>query len=207
MTERPIIAIDCDEVLVPTAEYFVDAYNDQYGTEVDFQTQHLEDPTGSWQASGFDELLERLEAIRDTEAYRALGISDEARVVLARLATNYDLHLVTARQPHEEDDTRHMLERDAQGLFRGVHFVGFEGSKGQIVKELGARMLIDDSPRHLEDGLANGLPGDGAILFGEFPWNRQDPSDDRIVRMESWSAVEGYVNGIQEAEIERIASN
>lgn len=197
MTERPVIAIDCDEVLVPTARYFVDAYNKKYGTSVDFQTQHLEDPTGSWRANSFDDLLVRLESIRDTEAYRALGIDDKARGALSRLALNYELHLITARQPHEEDDTRAMLERDTPGLFSGVHFVGFEGSKGQIVGALRARLLVDDSTRHLEDGLANGLPDDGAILFGDFPWNQQDPSDDRIVRMNSWLAVEEYINNIK----------
>ncbi len=191
-----IIAVDCDEVLVQTARYFVDAYNQSFSTRVDFENQHLQEATGSWQARDDDELLERLEALRDTPAYRDIAISSEDVAVLKRLAAEHELHLITARQPREEDDTRAMIERDAPGVFTDLHFVGFTGSKGAVISEIGADFLIDDSERHLRAAVQAGLSAKGALLFGDYPWNRDALLDGGMARCATWRDVERRIQDV-----------
>lgn len=191
-----IIAIDFDEVLVPTAHYFVDAYNNKYGTRVDFEDQHLQQASGSWEARDDEELLARLELLRNTSAYRSIAIAEEDREVLHRLSRDHELHLVTARMPREERDSREVIERDVPGVFRDIHFVGFSGSKGAVVSELGADFLVDDSVRHLQDAIALGLSKDGAILFGDFPWSRDIEASSGFVRCNSWTEVEKRVHDV-----------
>jgi len=44
MTQRRlIIAVDCDDVLVPTARHIIDDYNERFGTQVGFE--HFYDMT------------------------------------------------------------------------------------------------------------------------------------------------------------------
>lgn len=195
-----IIAVDCDEVLVQTARYFVDTYNAKFGTRVDFENQHLQEAGGAWQARDDDELLARLEALRDTPEYRSTAIAPEDVAVLRRLATQHELHLITARQPREEDDTRSMIDRDAAGIFTDLHFVGFTGSKGAVVSEIGADFLVDDSERHLRAAVEAGLPANGSILFGNFPWNRNAELLDGTTRCATWLEVEKRIQDVIAAE-------
>lgn len=184
-----VIAVDCDDVLVRTADYFVRAYNDTYGTAVDYETHHLASYDGEWESGDEAEFADRLEFLRNSRAYRQLGLSDEAKSVLQQLSVSHTLHLVTARLDREKDDTFAMLDRDVPGVFTEFHFVGWSGSKGEAVKSIGADYLIDDNVKHLESALQAGLPDNGAILFGDYPWNRQPPEDKRIFRCRDWLSV------------------
>ena len=48
--KRLVIAVDCDDVLVSTAPYFVDTYNNTYGTSGTLEYAHSPDPS-VWGAS------------------------------------------------------------------------------------------------------------------------------------------------------------
>lgn len=189
------IAIDCDDTLVPTARYFVNAYNRKYRAAVDFERQH-EDGYDGWGVSE-GELYRRLAQLQQTDEYLQLGIYDDARDVLRRLSSaGHRLFIVTSRKEHERALTEHMIDRDAPGVFRAIEFVGWYGSKNDVLQSLGVDVLIDDAPRHLQAALDEGvLPPGGALLFGDFPWSHDVGSNMR--RCHNWTEVE--------AAIERLA--
>ncbi len=185
--KRLVIAVDCDDVLVATTPFLVDAYNRLYGTKATLAQSH--DPGFEiWQA---DEALqiERWDKLIEVEGYRELGpIPEEARI-LHDLALRHELHLVTARKENERAFTQEMLDRELSGVFTSMEFVGWGGSKGEVCKRIGADVLIDDNTHHLHDSIKAGLPTSGAILFGDYPWNVTDSTNSDLTHCLDWTAV------------------
>lgn len=187
--KRLVIAIDCDDVLVATTPYFVAAYNRTYGTQVDINRAH-ELHYDAWGVD-HDTVLARLAQLQDTDEYRMIGPSEEEIAVIKELAQDHELHVVTARRPHERELTQATIDRFLPGLITSLELVGFEGSKGEVCQRLGADILIDDSARHLKNAIEMGLPERGAILFGEYVWNTE--GNDTYKLCKTWSQVAEYI--------------
>ena len=193
---RLVIAVDCDDVLVPTAPFMVRAYNQLYGTSATLA--QLNDPSFDiWQA---DEALqnERWAQLIEVEGYKELRPSAEEVTILKKIAAQHELHLVTARKEHERAFTQALLEQHLLGVFTTMEFVGWDGSKGQICRKIGADVLIDDNMHHLQNALQFALPAGGAILFGDYPWNEAHRSHDDIVHCIDWTAVDRVITALSE---------
>lgn len=197
---RLVIAVDCDDVLVSTTPFFIDSYNQKYGTKVTLADAHsLTDEVWGGDVD-VETILARLNAFMDTEPYRELGTSLEEAEILRELHRYHDLHVVTARKEEERAVTAAMIERDVPGVFTSIDLVGWEGSKGVVCKRIKADVLIDDSARHLIDALEHGLPAGGAILFGAYPWNESDRNREGITYCEDWAAVKIAIERIAEKQ-------
>lgn len=203
MTNLPkqlVIAVDCDDVLVATTPYFINAYNALYGTSVALKDSHTTDDYKIWDANR-ELQVQRLDELTRTEEYKALGPTADESEILNRLAEYHELHLITARRPDEYELTEAMINRDLPDVFESLEFVGWTGSKGEVCKRIGADILIDDSIRHLHDALTWGLPKGHAILFGDYPWNDVDPATLKgIRRCLTWQEVEEAVSEIANAK-------
>ncbi len=193
---RLVIAIDCDDVLVATTPFFIGEYNKAYGTNVQLSQAHV--MTEDLWGAPVDEVIVRIDAFMNTDAYRALGPSPEEVRVLKELAQNHSLHLVTARKETERELTQAMLDRDLKDVFVSIDLVGWQGSKGEVCARIGADVLIDDSARHLHDAMKNGLSKDGAILFGDYPWNAADSDHEDLTTCADWPAVKQVINTLAE---------
>ena len=196
--KRLVIAVDCDDVLVATTPYFVNAYNKAYGANVSLSDAH-DVSEHLWNAPR-ELQLERLDALSKTEEYRKLGpVQDEVKI-LTELSKSHTLHLVTARKQEELELTKAMLDRDLPEVFASLNFVGWGGSKGEVCKRVGADVLIDDSARHLHDAIREGLPKTGAILFGDYAWNEADSAHEDLTHCYDWVAVKNVIDTIAEAQ-------
>ena len=193
--KRLVIAVDCDDVLVSTAPYFVDTYNNTYGTSGTLEYAHSPDPS-VWGASE-EVIVERWFGMTRTDGYKGLSPDPDEVKVLRNLAKIHELHLVTARKEEEREFTQTMLDRHLDGVFTSMKFVGWEGSKDDVCQALRADVLIDDNFRHLVSAHDCGVGG--LLWFGDYPWQTEDLGDMPTVRCRDWREVE--------AEIERIASN
>ncbi|HET8884179.1 MAG TPA: hypothetical protein VFM68_01775 [Candidatus Saccharimonadales bacterium] len=190
-----MIAVDCDDVLVATTPYFIDAYNKAHGTNIPLDQSH----DGSEAVWGAHRELQvkRLDALTKTEEYRELGPTRDEVAILRELSSIHSFHLVTARKQDELELTQRMLERDLPGVFASLDFVGWTGSKGEVCRRIEANVLIDDNFRHLQDAVKHGLPKNGAILFGDYPWNNE--SDESLAGMRrcvDWNEVKVAINEI-----------
>jgi 5'(3')-deoxyribonucleotidase len=184
---RLVIAVDCDDVLVATTPFLVDAYNRLYGTKATLAQSH-DSAFEIWQA---DEALqiERWGKLIEVDGYRNLGPSPEEARILHELAMRHELHLVTARQEEERAFTQEMLDRELSGVFISMEFVGWGGSKGEVCRRIGADVLIDDNASHLHNAIKAGVPKSGVILFGSYPWNLNDSTNSDLTHCLDWSAV------------------
>lgn len=192
---RLVIAVDCDDVLVATTPFFIDAYNEKYGTQVPHSFAQVDDES-VW---GVEEpvVVERWRGLMETDAYKQLGPSMEEAVVLRDLASRHELHLVTARREHERELTQEMLHRELEGVFTSMEFVGFTGSKGEVCQRIGADVLIDDNAHHLHDSIEKGLSANGAILFGDYPWNAEVDATN-LQRCHTWQDVAEYIHDLEQ---------
>jgi len=181
-----VIMVDCDDVLVDSTRYSVDVYNKKYGTNIPLERAHLLQYK-DW--GGERELvLKRIVELQNTDEFNNLPPRRDALEVVARLGKEHELHLVTARAPEAEKTTLRMLEQFPANLFKSIHHIGSDKLKGEVCKELGADVMVDDNLKHVISAYENGikLP----IWFGCYPWQDEDKNNICNVRCADWYEVE-----------------
>lgn len=191
MTRRLIIAIDCDEVLVPTVSYFVTEYNRLYGTNITEEQAYLRDDP-AWGADQ-EEVRRRVGLLFLSEEYAAAEPFADAVRSVKQLARQHELHVVTARHPDIMPVTRRMLDAYFPDCFDTVEHVGIEGDKGEVAKRINADMVIDDREIHLREAQATGIKA--RVLFGDYPWQGAAYDQEVVTaRCRSWAEVEEYID-------------
>lgn len=192
--KRLVIAVDCDDVLVPSTEKIVELYNQRYGTKVALPGAHISS-NPDWQASR-EEIAERIYDIQLTDFYIQTVPFDDAIRACRELAKKHELHLVTARPGRIMHTTLAMLDRYFHGVFTEIERVGLDGDKGQICRRLQADVLIDDNAKYLESAGRSGVRN--LLWFGNYPWQDEEGMTTKgVIRCANWARVE--------EEIERIA--
>lgn len=191
-----VIAIDCDDVLFPGAESMVNIYNRLYGTRVSLSRAY-ESGNEEWQASDEDK-ISRLSEIQLSDEYNQLAPIDGSVGAIHQLASQHELHLVTARPIQVSEATSRLTERFFPGYFSKIHHVG-TGSKGFICSALRADLLIDDNYKHLIDASSHGVSN--LYWFGDYPWQIKKPDElgalDQIVKCRIWQDVVYEVERIE----------
>lgn len=195
MPRRLVIAIDCDDVLIPSTEYIVAAYNKLFGTSVTVARAH-ESGNDQWGTTDSALVMKRLSEIQLSEGYATQEPLDEAIIAVRALAADHELHLVTARDKQVEAVTLAMLDQYLHGCFSSVEHVGKDRSKGEVCRELRADVLIDDNTKHLVSALEQGLQVGGAIRFGDYQWNETVELPAGAVHCTTWADIQREVENI-----------
>lgn len=190
------IAVDLDDVLSAGAQGFIDFSNRRWGTNLT-----VNDFTERWaEMWGVDLTEERKRAhtIYKSGAVRKFKQKDSAKPILAELAKDYKLVVLTSRVKRIEKDTREWLDEHFNGIFDEVHFSGFYDeltadshiyTKAEISREIGADYLIDDQLKHC---FAAAEAGINALLFGGYPWNKDVDLPSSVTRVKNWQEVGEY---------------
>jgi uncharacterized HAD superfamily protein len=198
MSKKLTIAVDCDDVLVDTMPMIARLYNDAYGTSLTLADFYQEDarPWGvadiKVASARFHELLK---ADHD-QLVPAQSTIDAVR----RLSERHELHLISGRNHDLEPHTRNLIKTYFDGCFATIELTSMyddsrRRTKGQVCKQIGADVLIDDHPVHIQSVIDEaGLKE--VIVFGQYPWN-SGVLPTGAVRCLSWSEIE--------TEIDRIA--
>ncbi len=194
---RLVIAVDCDDVLIHTAEATINAYNLRYKTNVTlkhwYDTSSLE-PYGT---TTTQEAIDRVYEYQLSAEHAALRPDPATVAAVNQLAEKHELHVVTGRARKIEPVTMKMLDDFFPGIFQSVEHTAFYGeakgdqakkrSKGEVCKEIRADILIDDHIVHGRDVLKHGVKK--VLLFGNYPWNAHDDVGQGIVRCKDWNEV------------------
>jgi len=189
-----VIAVDCDDVLTPTAEWILRTYEQTFGVWVALEDFYSSNPK-TWGATTHEQASARVASLLETPEYAAIKPYHGAVEVLSRLRETHELHLVTGRPKYLEPVTGAMLDRYFPSFFQSVnhtsHFEGGKRGKGEVCAEIGADLLIDDHIVHLNSVQEANLQE--SILFGDYPWNQIESLPAGVVRCATWAEVEREV--------------
>lgn len=187
---RLVIAIDCDDVLVPGTEFSVATYNRLWGTSVTLPRAH-ELSNDEWDAPR-EEVARRFDEMYLSEEYATMKPYPEAIAAVRRLAHKYELHVVTARPETIMEVTARMIQLYFPDCFASMQHVGFNGNKGGICEALKADVLIDDNFRHLASAKDCGVAT--RIWFGNYPWQTEKPEPGTVTaRCLDWTSTEAEI--------------
>ena len=203
---KPIIAIDIDDVIADMTEGLRVWANVQTGRELTREDYNIPGEYWTyydqvWAAHGMpDELSfgQYQEAIIAGKA--EIPLVEGASSAIAKLQKKYKIILITARIPAMESKTQewvtdYFADEDVELYFaqNPNHEQGnVRKTKGQICKELGAFILIDD---HIDNCISALQEGIETIVFGNFGWQAQVPKG--AIHCADWPAVLEYFNGRQ----------
>jgi uncharacterized HAD superfamily protein len=201
MANKPIIAIDIDDVLAEGTNSLIESANYRYGLSLTQQDYHTVGGDFSgyyervWQAHGVDGLVK----YDDLAAEMALDQSHVpllagAEFALQQLAKRFHIVFITARPEAWESATRkwfkqHLAKDDIELYFAGSHHHKMALNKGQQAKQLGATLLIDDNVTNCQTAIDEGVD---VILFGNYGWQRQVPPG--MTHCKDWPAVLDYLD-------------
>lgn len=198
MSRRLVIAIDCDDVLVPTAQAIIDDYNERFGTGVGFE--HFYDTTDAsldvWGVESRDEAIERVAQFLHSDKHAAITPHPETVLAIKSLAAQHELHLVSGRVDSLKPVTERLLQTHFPDCFKTIEHTNFiaplgskvvRRSKGDICKAVSADMLIDDHPHHGNSALAAAV--ETVILFGDYAWNQLGALPKGMVHCKDWTSA------------------
>jgi uncharacterized HAD superfamily protein len=197
MNEKPIIAVDIDEVLfpmVPDLIKYVDREHKVKLTPEDFSYYSLE---GIWPAGSAEGAIV-FENYKNQVTTEIAPVKDAAEA-LGKLSLKYDVIVMTSRDIKVEQITKGWLNRHFPEIFKEVHLLGNRHDslpdqwrpKSETCLELGVSYLIDDNLTAVKETSAVGVK---TLLFGDYPWNQLDELPPNVTRVKDWQEVLGYFN-------------
>lgn len=202
---RLVIAVDCDDVLLPSSEAIVAYYNREYGTNVHVDNFYERDP-GQWNVESLDEVYERIRLYFISDAFPAeVKPFDDAIEAIDRLAARHELHLVTGRGPAVEAVTQAMVDAYFPGRFLSLEHTGAflqadgtmgRRTKGEVCQAIGADILIDDNLDHARSVLDAGVSS--VLLYGDYAWTKKETLE-RTVLCRSWADILNQVGRLEHA--------
>lgn len=198
---KPVIAVDIDDVLAANAEGFANFSNKKWGTKLtaDDYDEHW---AQMWQVD-YEEENRRREVIIEHKLFIKHRFFNEAKPVLKKLKQSYRLIIVSSRGPRIREDTVEWLTKEYGNLFEEIHFAPIwddvtkhtleklKYTKADFLLELGADYLIDDQPKHCLAAVKAGIK---TILFGDYKWNRHVELLPNMVRAKNGHEVSEYFN-------------
>lgn len=194
------IAIDIDDVIADTNEAMRLWGNQVSGVELSPEHYKVEGEYWSyyeriWATHNIDDRL-------NFDDFESELIEDQTHVPLVasaafavkELRTRYSVVLLTSRNPALEDGTRRWLKEhiadDIELFFAKNVRMNIGKSKGELCKEMGVSLLIDDNIDHCQSAIENGVE---AILFGTYGWQTATP--EGALNCKDWPAVLEYLDG------------
>lgn len=196
--EKPIIAVDIDDVLSDENLAVLEFINEKYGLSLTAQDYDIDGEYWGywekvWQVSD-DEGAERFKAYVESGVKRNHRVLPGAVETIQHLKQDFELVIITARGDEQVDLTHEWLEEHFSKTFSDIAFVhqrtgDKKGSKADIAIELGASYLIDDNAGHCELADKANIK---ALLFGNYGWNRSAAIGPNTQRVRDWAEVKAY---------------
>ncbi len=196
---KPIIAIDIDDVLAHSVPMILEYSNTHWNTELTID-DYDENFSKMWQVS-------HKEADSRINEYFKSGIlsdymhHEDAFAVFEKLKKDFKFIVVTSRSTWLKDVTVDWINKCFPYVFNDedIYFAGFwdggssdvviNQDKGDFLSKLGAKYIIDDQPKHCLGADKNGIK---ALLFGEYSWNKTNNLPQSITRVKNWNEVLRY---------------
>lgn len=186
-----IIGFDFDDVLVDTNTALQQFHNRRYGTSLtraDVITYSLD---FLWGCS-HKEMTRRIDEFFDSPEHEMILPVRGALEAVRELQSKSTIVVITSRALSKAPRTRACVMRHFPSLADSMHFARSdahregEKTKGQLCRELGVQVFVDDAT-HLAEGVA---PFVNKSLLFDAPWNRRAVlCRPNMRRVHSWNEI------------------
>ncbi len=198
-TNKPIIAVDVDDVLGDQVGTILRYLRDKKGADLTFE-QYSE----NWgEMCGISEeaaVAEFIEFALSDYGFGNFEMIPGGREVLQKLKPDFELVVLTSRNLFLRKDTLSWINKNFPDIFDEIYFSGIydndeklhvkaNRTKADKLREIGATYLIDDQPKHTNAAANIGIK---SLLFGDFGWNRNAEIVDGVTRVNNWGGVADY---------------
>ncbi|PIN93689.1 hypothetical protein COU54_02140 [Candidatus Pacearchaeota archaeon CG10_big_fil_rev_8_21_14_0_10_31_24] len=188
--EKPIIALDYDEVLSKTLGPILEVYFQETGIRF---TQEQVWTYDFWKVFNISkqEGIALLNRLNESPLFKGLKRVDGALETLTSMSSQYDYKVFTARPTNINDASRRWLEINYPNLTlplhhsSEVHLNSSNQSKAQLCNEFNVKTLIEDNGDY---ALSCARSGTRVILIN-YPWNQDTENHPFIERVNSWYEI------------------
>jgi uncharacterized protein len=189
------IIFDLDDTLVNFAGAICLFHNERYGTKLKFEDFFSYDFTKVWGGTREQETT-KVREFFESDGFLDMDVLEGAKEFVSTLQGD-ELFIVTSRPLYSQDVTKKQIsmhfENQFNKIFHSTHIFGSNGNKKtkkEICDEIGADVVIEDSADN-----ANSLASDGVKIFlFNKPWNINQKTDARIIRVDHWSDIKSQLN-------------
>ncbi|CAN0138753.1 unnamed protein product, partial [Ectocarpus fasciculatus] len=161
--DKPVIAVDLDEVLGQFVLQLCAFHNDKHGTSLtpeSFNSYYFHEVWGGTRAEADAKMVEFFQT-----PYFLGGIPPLAGAaeVLRKHSRSLTFYLVTSRQDSLQAHTREWIDAHYPGMFAGLRFgnhfstEGAVRSKPDLCRMIGAEMMIDDNIKYAAECASAGI--------------------------------------------------
>lgn len=194
MEDRPIIAIDFDDVIAGFNSAYVEYSKKKYKTTITYETAYTFDMPKLYGVPP-EEIVSRVKRFCH-EHHDSISPIVGTALALKILSERYILHVVTSRCQTLSGITEDWLQDHKMlDYFKDLHFTNGFGStcankrtKLEVVQFIGAKVLIEDAPGHALELSNAGYP----VLLPDRPWNKK-VEDILIYRMPGWIPIKKWL--------------
>jgi uncharacterized HAD superfamily protein len=189
---KPIIAVDVDDVLLPYGSGLLDYSNKKYKTKLEYENLTSLDLSKSLEITSEDFLQHLFDYVQNHQ-FKLLP-AEGSEIALNRLKKKYRICIITYRSQPLYKTTHAWLNEHFPGVFDQVNMIGGKvfgdhKSKAEVCKEIGASWLIEDQLKPALDAAESGID---VLLFGNYPWNHIDTLPKNMTRVSNWQEVLEY---------------
>ncbi|OHB16575.1 MAG: hypothetical protein A2544_00995 [Candidatus Zambryskibacteria bacterium RIFOXYD2_FULL_43_10] len=184
-----IIGFDLDNVLLNFSEALHAHHNATYGTKYKTKDVKFIELHKVWNCTEEEAKRRVFDFFGSQNHWSALPINGAVEGI-QKLKHSHRLFVVTSKPEELREKTLEWLDRHFPKKFDEIHFTnqyygnGPERTKGEVCKELGIEIFVDDFLHNVEDVANLGIP---ALLFNA-PWNQGEVKPP-ITRVYSWDEI------------------
>lgn len=182
------VGFDLDDVILDFHGVLNLYHNERFGTSFSkehFTSWHVHDLWGCSKEEAANRILDFYESPEHWKAIPMVGAVEAVK----NLKHFHELHIITAKPEDLRERTLKWLDKYFLDMFSGVHFANHLGggprrSKGEVAKEFGIEIFVEDALKNAEDVASYDIP----VLLFDSPWNQGEVKAP-ITRVHSWDEI------------------
>lgn len=190
------IVFDLDEVLNEFVRSFILFYEKKSGNKINFEDIRSYNFWENGIGKDREEAASLVNEFYNSEYYNRIVVALHSQEVVKEIMEKgHDIFIVTSRPDNIRERTKEFVKSNFSDKIEIIHSNDFfkEGkrSKAEIVKDLGAEIMVEDNLRYAMECSEKGIK----VFLLNKPWNKQEiiEGDKNIIRVDDLNEVLRYM--------------
>lgn len=190
------LGFDLDDVLLNFNDALCMYHNSMFGTNYGRSDVAIIEIEKIWGCSSED-AIKRTKSFYESPGHLNAEPVQGSIAGIEKLKLNNDLYIITSKPENLKQVTMDWLEKHFPNTFKKTYFASKvhgdknKRAKGEICKEIGIELFVDDSIENANNIASIGIP----VLLYDAPWN-QGTISANINRVYSWDEIIISINDL-----------